>query len=386
MNRLRANRDVLIAAAFVTWAMVEIAAGTVLGPAWQTVPTALVTTVALAGRRRWPRASALICAAGVAVRAAIGLNMQGMALLTAVVFASYTVGRHVALRRAAVVIGLMVAIVWSVLWRVRDGGLYDWVFALMWIGGPGVAGASLRFQVERAAALAARATRAELDRDLHVQTALRRERVRIARELHDTVTHAVSVMVLHAGAVRSRLVDGTDAEQQALAETEATGRRAIAELRQLLELLRADDAAADPDDGAASRTEVAPSANLAALPQLVKQSRTLGLAVDLRVIGSVEGLDPMLESSAYRIVQEALTNIRRHGQTTHALVCVDVAPDSLRTQVIDHGVGADLAASNGGLGLIGMRERIAVFGGRMTITSRPGQGFTLDASLPVGVR
>jgi len=376
MTGLRAHGDLLVAAAFTVWAMVEIASGTVLGPTWQTVPTALITTGALAGRRRWPQVSALICAAGATIRTAIGLDMQGMALLTAVFLAAYTVGRQAPTRRAVLVVGLMVAMVWSVLWRVRDGGAYDWVFVLLWIGGPGLAGGALRHQVGRAAAMAGRAARAELDRDRHVQMALRRERVRIARELHDTVTHAVSVMVLHAGAVRSRLPAGTAVEQQALAETEATGRRAIAELRQLLELLRADGADVDG-------VEAASGAGLADLPRLVEQSRALGLVVDFRLTGSALGVDPMVGSSIYRIVQEALTNVRRHGHTEHAQVCVDVARDEVRLRVVDDGVGTDLTAPTDGFGLLGMRERIGVLGGQLEVDSTPGRGFTVSARLPV---
>jgi hypothetical protein len=145
--------DSLVAAAFVAWVLGEVAAGAVVGPGWQNVVAGLVATVPLARRRVLPEACGLVCAAGVTVKTGLGLNMDGVALLTAVFFASDSVGRWVAPRRALVVVATMVALVWAALWRVPGTGPYDWIFALMWIGGPGVAATLLQHQLTRAAVL-----------------------------------------------------------------------------------------------------------------------------------------------------------------------------------------------------------------------------------------
>jgi signal transduction histidine kinase len=271
----------------------------------------------------------------------MGVNMEGLALLAAVFFASYSAGRHLPARRALGTVGVMVALVWSVLWRVPGTGPYDWVFALIWVGGPGLAGAVFRHQLERAARLADRAARAELQREEHAGRALRRERDRIAREMHDTVAHAVSVMVLQAGAVRSRLPDEFASERAALDQCEETGRRSIADLRRLL-----------------------------------------GLDAPLRPVGVPAPVDPSVEVSAYRIVQEALTNVRKHASASAAEVVLRFADGQVHIRVADDGAPAPAADERpDGFGLLGIRERVELYGGRMTARAT-AQGFVLDASLP----
>jgi signal transduction histidine kinase len=265
----------------------------------------------------------------------------------------------------------MVALVWSVLWRVPDTGPYDWVFTLIWVGAPGLAGGVFRHQLERAAVLADQAARAEVQREQDVRRAIRHERDRIAREVHDTVAHAVSVMVLQAGAVRSRLPDGFDSERAALDRCEETGRRSIADLRRLLGLLR------DAED-----TDLEPQPTLRRLDALVEESRRLGLDVALRTEGVPAALDPSVEVSAYRIVQEALTNVRKHARASTAEVLVRFADGEVHIRVADDG-SPDPAAweRRDGYGLLGIRERVELYGGRMS--ARPtAQGFVLDASLP----
>lgn len=368
------GRDALVAALFLGWALAEVAVGAVDGPAWQTALAALVTTIPLAWRRRAPAMTGVFCALGVATKTAFGLDMDGLALLTAVLFASYSAGRQLRPRPAVATIAVMVALVWSVLWRVPDTSVYDWVFASIWIGGPGIAGAVFRHQLQRAEALGARLARAEAESEEQARAAVLEERVRIARELHDTVAHAVSVMVLHAGAVRSRLPEGTETEQAALAEAEGTGRRAIAELRRLLGVLRSGDEPAN----------TAPQPTLAELDALVEESRQLGLAVALRVAGDRPALEPAIEVSAYRIVQEALTNVRKHARAHSARVDLGFEPEWLRMRVVDDGVGPAPATSANGHGLAGIRERVEVYGGQMSVSSAPGGGFVLEVALPVG--
>lgn len=363
--------DAAVAGLFVAWAMTEVAVGAVSGSPAVDVPTGLLATLPLVWRRRFPEASALLCASGVALKTVLGTNMDGLAMLTAVFLAAWTVGRNRPLQNAVMVVAVMVGMVWAVLWRVPDGGIYDWVFALIWIGGPGAAGAGFRYQLDRVAVAAGRAARAELLRDEHARQAVRAERDRIAREMHDTLAHTVSVMVLHAGAVRSRLPETLASERAALADSEETGRRAISDLRRLLGLLRTESGPA----------EVAPQPTLTGLDDLVAQTRALGLDVDLRVDGDPSGLDGAIQVSAYRIVQEALTNVRKHAGARHIDVVVRCSSGGVDVRVTDDGRGVS-QGDREGFGLVGVRERVEVYGGRLSAGPAPTGGFLLEASLP----
>lgn len=363
-------RDLLVAGAFAAWAVIEVFVGTVSGSWSIDLSTALVATVPLAWRRSAPALSGLACTAGVFVKTGLAVNIDGMAMLTAVFFASYSVGRNLPTRRAVAVIGVMVALVWSVMWRVPDTGFYTWVFAAIWIGGPGFAGAVFRAQLERAARLAARVARAEAQREEHARAAVRAERDRIAREMHDTVAHAVSVMVLQTGAVRSRLPEELTSERTALDQSAQSGRQAITDLHRLLGLLRSDDEVA----------RVEPQPTLGQLDTLVEESRRLGLDVDLQVEGDWLTLDPSVEVSAYRIVQEALTNVRKHARASSAQILLRFADGQLHITVTDDGTDAPDSGSEG-FGLLGIRERVEVYGGQLS-AHRNGHGFVLDASLP----
>ena len=366
-----APRDVVVAGLFLAWGVGEVVVSAVHGPPVITVGAAVFTTVPLAWRRRAPATAGVLAALGVALKTAAGVNMEGLALLAAVFFAAYSAGRHLPTRRAPVIVGVMVALVWSVLWRVPGTGPYDWVFALMWIGGPGLAGAVFRSQLARAARLADRAARAEVQREEHARQAVRMERDRIARDMHDTVAHAVSVMVLQAGAVRSRLPQELASERLALDQCEETGRRTIADLRRMLGLLRADDGA-----------DLEPQPTLAQLEALVEESRRLGLSVTLQREGVQPSLDPSAEVSAYRIVQEALTNVRKHAGASTAQVLLRFADGQVHVRVTDDGVQGQAAADRPeGYGLLGIRERVELYGGRMS-TRRTDHGFVLDAFIP----
>lgn len=365
-----AARDLLVAALFAAWALTEVLVGAVSGPRVVDLATALLATVPLVWRRSAPALSGLVCAAGAALKTGLAVNMDGMAMLTAVAFASYSAGRNLPTRRAVGVVAVMIALVSAVLWRVPDTGLYGWVFVAIWIGGPGAAGAVFRAQLERAARLAARAARAEVQREEHAREAVRVERDRIAREMHDTVAHAVSVMVLQTGAVRSRLPEDLASERTALDQSAETGRRAIADLRRLLGLLRSDDEV----------DRVEPQPTLGQLDALVTESRRLGLDIDLQVEGDWPTLDPSLEVSAYRIVQEALTNVHKHAHASTATILLRYATGQVHISVTDNGT-SDPRSDAEGFGLLGIRERVEVYGGRLS-AHRNGQGFVLDASLP----
>ena len=217
-----------------------------------------------------------------------------------------------------------------------------------------------------------RLTLAARERDLAAKEAVLDERARIARELHDAIAHNVSMMVLQAGAER-RVLDGeAGGTHEVLQAIERTGRSALTEMRRLVGMLRSDSA--DP---------LAPQPGIQDLPVLVTQLREAGLPVDLAVDGSPTGLPVGIELSAYRIVQEALTNVLKHAGDAHATVRVRYSRDALELEIVDDGHGQGSDALRGGHGLVGMRERVALYGGQLTAGRRPGGGFSVHVLLPV---
>src|SRR5580765_7047312 len=214
---------------------------------------------------------------------------------------------------------------------------------------------------------------AERERDLVAREAVVEERARIARELHDVIAHHVSMIVLQAGAER-RVLDGANASTREVLETvEQTGRSALTEMRRLLGMLRDDES--EP---------LTPQPGLDDVPTLVGQLREAGLPVDLTIEGERRDLPVGIELSGYRIVQEALTNALKHAGTARARVSVRYGPDSLELEIADDGgAGGAARAPGGGHGLVGMRERVALYGGRFQATRIPGGGFVVKAALPI---
>jgi signal transduction histidine kinase len=223
-----------------------------------------------------------------------------------------------------------------------------------------------------AAALRERAERAERERETAARVAVAEERARIARELHDVVAHSVSVMVLQTGAVRRLLRDEQAREREALDTVERTGREALLEMRRLLGVLRT------PDEEA----ELAPQPGLSELPVLVARTEAAGLPVILRVEGEQPPLPLGVDLSAYRIVQEALTNTLKHAGPAQAQVAIRYHPDAVEIEITDDGRGPE-ATNGAGHGLIGMRERATLYGGEFSAGAREGGGFTVRARLPI---
>jgi signal transduction histidine kinase len=205
-----------------------------------------------------------------------------------------------------------------------------------------------------------------------MRIAVAEERTRIARELHDIVAHAVSVMVLQVGAVRHQLPDAMAEDRHALRGVEQAGRAALAEMRRLLSVMRREG------DG----VELAPQPGLDGLDSLVKEIGRAGLPVELRFAGEPFPLPRGIDLSAYRIVQEGLTNALKHARATHAQVTVEYAQDEVGIEVSDDGAGATPSDGHGH-GLIGVRERVKLYGGEMTAGTTNGGGFTLSTRLPL---
>jgi signal transduction histidine kinase len=218
-----------------------------------------------------------------------------------------------------------------------------------------------------------RAARLERERQLLAEQAAAEERLRIARELHDVVAHNVSLMVVQAQALAATAGSETSARDSADAIAEL-GRAAMSEMHRTLELMR-------PDDGDGER---APLPTLAALNTLIEQTRAAGVPVELSVEGAPRPLDAGIELSAYRIVQEALTNVVKHARGARASVSVRYRDDQLELEILDDGQrGAESATPRSGHGLVGMRERVALFGGTLDTGPQNGRGYRVRALLPL---
>ena len=247
------------------------------------------------------------------------------------------------------------------------------VFAIAW-----VLGDNIRTRRAYLAELEARAARLEREREERDERAVAAERTRIARELHDVIAHNVSVMVVQASAGEELFDRDPARARESLSSVAATGRAALTELRRLLGVIRTDDGG----DAAASYT---PQPGIEYLDALIGQVRETGLAVELSVLGQPRALPEGVGLCAYRIVQEALTNTLKHAEASHARVSVRYVDDALEIQVVDDGHGGAPGGNGGGggHGLIGMRERVALFGGELTTRPGPEHGYEVRARLPL---
>jgi signal transduction histidine kinase len=342
--------------------------------AWFAVPAAALIVLPLLARRRWPFAAPLsvwvLAAAFSFVEGQlIGSTAVASVAGLAAAFLLGSLGDYVQARVGlAVVVGGAAIIVYNEPGRPAAELLFvPLLFAVGWL-----TGFALRGQAVQADAAEARASRAERERDAAARLAVAEERARIARELHDIVAHAVSVMVLQTGAVRHRLPQEFVADREALDGVERAGRTALAEMRRLLGAMRRDG------DG----VDLSPQPGLDRLDSLADEVGRAGLPVRLHVEGEATPIPRAVELSAYRIVQEGLTNALRHARASRADVTVRYATDELQLEVRDDGVGA--SSTDGlGHGLVGIRERVKIYGGEMSAGAAPEGGFVLSARLPL---
>jgi signal transduction histidine kinase len=243
---------------------------------------------------------------------------------------------------------------------------------VVWLGGFWIVGRVIRTWRTRAIELADANRLLAAQRGLQAQAAVVVERGRIARELHDVVGHNVSMMVVQAGAA-ARVLEGEQPNVRgALTAIEQTGRQTVDEMRRLIGVVRSDDGLA-----------LAPQPTLADLEQLAANVRDAGLPVEVRIEGLPTPLPPGVDLSAYRIVQEALTNTLKHAGPARATVTVRYEPSAVEVEVCDDGDGSGTGAGTGN-GLIGMRERVALWGGELEAGRRGDRGFAIRARLPVG--
>jgi signal transduction histidine kinase len=341
--------------------------------AWAAYLLVLAHTLPIAVRRRWPLAVlAWGLATGVAF-AALGLNL--VSLTFAVLVYLYTVAAH--RPRVASLAGLaateaLLVLVWLARPRaLGDGGtlvLDGLIMAAGWWLGDGT-----RRRQEAVAAARQRAAELEEAREELARRAVTEERLRIARELHDVVAHSMSIIAVQSGVGVHVLDSQPEEARKALAAVEATSRQALVEMRRLLGVLRQE---AEP------RGSLAPAPGLAEVEALAAEVARAGVRVEVHIEGTPCELPAGLDLSAYRIVQEALTNVVRHAGPATARVAVRYSPGQVAFEVVDDGRGPG-AEDRGGHGLAGMRERAALYGGTLEAGPVPGGGFRVAATLPV---
>jgi signal transduction histidine kinase len=336
---------------------------------------AAAVALPLVARRRAPLAVVALVVAAFYADLAWGPPEAGsLQAWIALNVALYTVAAHCSRRRAIAGAAIVAAVVipFEIAPLVEGVRVANVVAEWLLLGGVWLLGRWVRQRRRRTRDLEEHAERLEADRDARARAAVAQERARIARELHDSVAHSVSVMVLQAGAAEQVLAVTPDRARASLVTIQETGREAIAELHRLLGLLR------DPSVDAS----LAPQPSVARLDALLEQVRGAGLPVELRVEGEARRLPPGIDRSAYRIVQEALTNTLKHAGPARASVTLRYRPRALDVEVIDDGRGAPNDDADGGFGLVGMRERALLYGGALEAGPRPGGGYVLRARLP----
>lgn len=358
--------DGIIAGGFVLLSLAEIQLGDVPAP----VVHGLVATTAmtlLAWRRHAPL---LVAAAVVAAQSVVDPDFQ-YAVILAVVLVAYTIGAETRPPRTYVGLALLVV---PFLIGVTLAGLEpsDLAAAFVFIVGPWAVGTVVSRRLATSDAAIERAQRIEREHAAEAAAALAAERTRIARELHDIVSHSISVITIQTQAVRRRLGPDHAAEARDLAAIEATARDAMAEMRRLLGVLRADGEAA----------ALAPQPGLRELAPLVERARDAGLDVTVVVEGDLARLPAGVDLAAYRVVQEAVTNVLRHAHARRLRIEVRASATELELAVTDDGRGLTDGRARGH-GLTGLEERVSLYGGRLSLHSPTDGGTRLSATLPL---
>ena len=334
-----------------------------------------VATLPLAVRRRFPVAVLLIAGGAVALHQHL-LDPVAMPESAAipVLIGLYTVGAHAAPARAVAAAAVSVLVATVVNAAYWDEGFGWFLFAYTLVGGSFVlSGFAVRRHRRNAEQLYTLTERLRREGDAVARLAVVDERTRMARELHDAIAHGVSVMVLQAGAAEQVMASSPDQAREAAHAVQDVGRSVLEELGQLLGVLHTDE-----DD-----SPRAPQPSLSQLDELVDGVRRAGLPVELRVDGEPAGLAPGIDASAYRVIQEALTNVLKHAGHVPTAVTVSWAPASLALEVLSEGDGAATRTNGEGHGLVGMRERVELYGGRLQAGPRAGGGFAVRAELPL---
>jgi signal transduction histidine kinase len=344
------------------------------GPLWFDILVAIAITVPLFARRRFPFGAPV--AVGLAIGASSFVDNRVIAnglipiLVTLSCFALLGLVRDRTQALAGLGLGLGIDAI--VVHNDPYAAVGNWVFTAIVFSIPWGVGFALSYKLREADEARERAARAEEERVIRARDAVAEERARIARELHDVVGHSVSVMTVQASAARRLLKPHQEKEREALLVVEQTGREALAEMRRMVGVLRR------PEEAPA----LAPQPSLEHLDKLVDHARETGLPVELRIEGDPVQLSAGIDLTAYRIVQEGLTNAVKHARAEHAEVVVRYKDGHVELTVSDDGLGGG-GGESGGHGLVGMKERVSVYGGEIEAGPLPGRGYRLRAKLPV---
>lgn len=350
-------------------------------PTWWSVPLSIMCVLPIAWRRSHPIETALAVTTAQVVFTALDFVGPGF---IGVLVAIYSLGAHsVGPRRfrALIAITAMIGVLFVAGLFVDELVVADFVSSTIVLITAFVLGDNLRRRREAAQAMADRAERAERERDLLAHQRVAAERARIARELHDVVAHSVSAMVIQAAAAKRSLRSRPEQTAEALDNIETVGRRAMDELRGTLGVLRASSLL--PDDEPTSPPDTAPQPTIDDLSALIDEATDL--PVSARIDPDVGEVPPAVGLAAYRIVQEALTNVRRHGgDVDHVELTVERRDQTIHVEILDDGRGAAAdQSSEPGYGIRGMQERVEAIGGFVVSEHRVGGGWQVYAELPL---
>jgi len=329
-------------------------------------------TVAAAWHRIAPLATVTVCVTAMAVvPGLLGVEPPtSFGWLVTVLGVLVSAGYHS--RRPFVTLAIALVLVAFSIVMEKGFAIADIAYAWLIFGGAWLAGRAVGSGAERALLSQQHARRVEQEAHWRAAAAVAEERLRIARELHDLTAHSISVMTLHVSGVRRLLRPDQVQERAALETVERHGRESLAELHRLLGVLRSPVEDEPPE----------PLPGLAQLDGLFEPVRLAGIEATVRVVGNLERLPPGLDMAAFRIVQEAVTNVLRHASATRVDCLIEVENTTVRLQVVDNGHGSDPEQPDGH-GHTGIRERTQMYGGTVDIGPRPAGGFAVQAVLPI---
>jgi signal transduction histidine kinase len=345
-----------------------------LGPLWFDILAMLAISLPLFARRRFPFGAPAAVGVAIAGSSFVDGRVVPNGLITILFAIASFVFMGIVRDRSQALAGLAVGIGVSAIVAHNDprGGVGNFVFVSIFFSIVWAVSFLLSRKFREADEARERAARAEREREERARMAVSDERARIARELHDVVGHSVSVMTVQASAARRLLDPDQKKEREALLVVEQTGREALAEMRRMVGVLRR------PEEAPA----LAPQPSLEYLDKLIEHARETGLPVELRIEGKPVQLPAGVDLTAYRLVQEGLTNAVKHARAEHAEVLVRYGDGHVELEVTDDGRG-DGDGDKGGHGLVGMRERVSVYGGELEAGPRAEGGYRLRARLPV---
>jgi signal transduction histidine kinase len=369
---VRVDVDVALVSALLALGLFEAAFAAPDAPSWRQAGLTFAWSLPLLWRRRHPvPVLALVVVLGPVLGLVNPLGGVNSYVLAAVLVA-YAVGRELDAPASWWGPSLILGINWT-LFAVGGGQMSDFVFIALIYGGAWAVGQAIRVREQRVSELALTTERLREDQQA-AAIELSRERARIARELHDIVAHSISVVAIQTQAIRRRLGPDNAREIEDLRALEETARGAMIELRRMLGVLRADDSVA----------ALQPQPGIGQLPQLAAEARAAGTPVETRIDPGLGALSEGVELAVYRVVQEALTNVRKHAPGAAASVSLERVVDELVLRIENDGSADDPhpVPRGGGHGLVGMRERVGLYGGVMTAGPRADGGYAVVVRLP----